>query len=596
MSQVSHATSEADRVSWLQLVAYGSGGLIPIALFNIAGQLVGLLGNISLGLSAFWLGAILMFPRLWDAVSDPVMGYLTDHTHTRWGRRRPYLLLGGLLVAVSFVGMWWIPSHESVHSIFASEQTYQWFQLAFILGGVLVFYTSCTIFEIPHGALGMEMSPDYHERTRLFSAKSFLGNLFAMGTPWLLWLAARDVFSGPGGTPADGMRYVSLLVAAILIPLAFWWFRTLHEPEFAEFRERPKSSFWVDMARTLENRTFLRLTLAIFALSMGFNFVGNLNNYITIFYVFGGDESAATFVLGINGTTWAIVALAAVLPLNLISRRLGKHRTLLVAIGLMSAAQLSKIVCYDPANPWLLLIPTALLSMGMLMFYTLAASMIADVCDADELATGQRAEGTYYSVFWWLLKMGSAVASLVGGALLVYTQFNESQNVTVGKLLSRIATLEASAEAWDEKETPLSERQTAVEDGLRSISEQLDVVAERFAERSDEGRMPDAEHAAQLASRLAAVRTRVNVFTQESEALAEAPETLKEAAAELLIEARPLKAQSPQTLYRLRLLEIGLPLLLSIVSVALLIGYPLTEARCYEIKAALEERNRAAEA
>src|SRR5271166_342777 len=84
------ATAAEDRISFSQLAAYGAGGIIPIALFNIAGILVGLMGNISLGLSAFWLGVILIIPRLWDALSDPVIGHFSDNTRTRWGRRRPY--------------------------------------------------------------------------------------------------------------------------------------------------------------------------------------------------------------------------------------------------------------------------------------------------------------------------------------------------------------------------------------------------------------------------------------------------------------------------------------------------------------------------
>ena len=97
------------QIHFSQLAAYGAGGIIPIALFNITGILVGLMGNISLGLSAFWLGAILIVPRLWDALSDPFIGHLSDYTRTRWGRRRPYLLIGGILVAVFFVVIWWIP-------------------------------------------------------------------------------------------------------------------------------------------------------------------------------------------------------------------------------------------------------------------------------------------------------------------------------------------------------------------------------------------------------------------------------------------------------------------------------------------------------
>ena len=95
-----HTTAAEDRVPWNQLIAYGMGGLIPIALFNIAGQLMGLLGNISLGLSAFWLGTIMIVPRLWDAFSDPIIGHLSDNTRTRWGRRRPYILFGGIAVAL----------------------------------------------------------------------------------------------------------------------------------------------------------------------------------------------------------------------------------------------------------------------------------------------------------------------------------------------------------------------------------------------------------------------------------------------------------------------------------------------------------------
>ena len=89
-----------------------------------------------------------------------------------------------------------------------------------------------------------------------------------------------------------------------------------------------------------------------------------------------------------------------------------------------------------------------LLSAGMLMFFTLGSSMVGDVCDEDELNTGTRSEGTYYSVFWWFIKMGTAVASFVMGALLVYTSFDERQNVLMDALGGNIAIVKAEAEAW----------------------------------------------------------------------------------------------------------------------------------------------------
>jgi GPH family glycoside/pentoside/hexuronide:cation symporter len=207
-----HTIAREDRISGFQLFAYGTGGLIPIALFNIAGQLMGLLGNISLGLSAFLVGTVMFIPRLWDALADPIIGHISDNTRTRWGRRRPYIIVGGILTALSFVAMWCVPRGDWVRDLFASELAYNRFQLAYILGSVLVFFTAISIFEIPHGALGLEMSGDYHERTRLFSAKSFLGNLFSMGTPWLIFLAGLEMFRGPGGDLVDGMRSLSVIV------------------------------------------------------------------------------------------------------------------------------------------------------------------------------------------------------------------------------------------------------------------------------------------------------------------------------------------------------------------------------------------------
>src|SRR5262245_21640617 len=311
-----HRAAAEDRVPWDQLIAFGLGGLIPIALFNVVLQLVPLLGNISLGISAVWLGAILVLPRLWEAFSDPLVGHLSDHARTRWGRRRPFILIGGVAVALSFVAIWWVPQENFLSRYVASDAGVMWLQLSFILGTLLVFFTACAVFEVPHGALGLGMSTDYHERTRLFSAKSFLGNLFAMGTPWLIFFASLEIFSGPSSNLVDGMRYVSMIIAAVIIPMGFWWFFSLREPGFSVAREQKRSNFWHDMWTALSNRTFVLLTTIIFTLAMGFNFVGSFANYITIFYLYGGDVKAATPLLGVAGTVWAVTGLVAVFPLN----------------------------------------------------------------------------------------------------------------------------------------------------------------------------------------------------------------------------------------------------------------------------------------
>ena len=204
---VRHRTAAQDRIPWAQMLAYGLGGFVPIALFNSVGQLSGLIVNVGLGVSAVLVGVAQMVPRFWDAITDPIMGHITDNTRSRFGRR-PYILMGGFAVALSFVAMWAVP-----RSWDASGQFWYFLLMS------LVFYTAVTVFEIPHGALGMEMTDDYHERTRLFSAKSFVGNLGAMITPWFYAMANLPFFMG-GGDEVDGMRNVAFVAAGIVVVFA----------------------------------------------------------------------------------------------------------------------------------------------------------------------------------------------------------------------------------------------------------------------------------------------------------------------------------------------------------------------------------------
>jgi glycoside/pentoside/hexuronide:cation symporter, GPH family len=666
------------RIHFSQLAAYGAGGIIPIALFNIAGILVGLMGNISLGLSAFWLGVILIIPRLWDALSDPVIGHLSDNTRTRWGRRRPYLLIGGILVAVFFVSMWWIPKGDWVRLWFPSETGFQAFQLVYILLSLLLFFTACNLFEIPHGALGMELTTDYHERTRLFSAKSFVGNLFAMSTPWLFALANLERFKG-SGNEADGMRYVSIIIAACLIPLSFWWSFQLREPGFVNAAKHEKTPFWHDMKRTASNRNFIMLTLSVFTLAMGFNFVQLLGSYIPIFFVFGGDKVAGSYLLGINGTIWAITGLLAVFPLNWLSPRMGKRNTLAIAISLMCLAQLSKIVCYNPRLPYLIIIPTILLSAGMLFFFTLGASMVGDICDEDELATGYRAEGSYYSIFWWLIKMGTAFASFVAGALIVLTAFDESQVTRVDGLQGAVRGVRSEIQAWGGSEAmsgtapellSKTKRQVATaRDEARKFVASLEIQAGKASKPSGAtptspqdrkhelisqslsgakattnrlqqiearlatlGSQPDASQAkatvaeaipitletklakAKLSSSelmahlesqsqqhpksLAHYQALLQHMTRVNDRIADLKsetslDVLEQQLTAIANDTIPLTRQTPFTLLMMRVVEIGLPVLLSLISFFFLFQYSLTEKRSREIKELLKQRNEA---
>jgi len=609
------------------------GGVIPIALFNIAGQLMPLLGNTGLGLSAFWLGVIMIIPRLWDAFSDPMMGHISDNAQTPWGRRRPFILIGSIAVAISFVAMWWGPAD--------ADNT---LKLSYILLWMLIFFTATTIFEIPHGALGMEMVKDPHMRTKLFSAKSFFGNMFALGTPWLIWLATREIFCGVGGNEIDGMRWVSMLIAVLLIPMGIWWFLALKEPPVRKEKSE-RVSLKKDMVTTLSNRKFLLLVMIFFILAMGFNFVALLNYYISMFYLYGGDKVSAGTLLGINGTVWAITGLIAVFPLNVIGPKLGKRKTLALSILLMCAAQLSKIACYNPQFPYLVLIPTVLLSAGMLMFFTLGPSMLGDICDEVELKTGRRSDGSFYAVFWWFIKMGTACASLVTGVLISVSTFDEQQpslmDAVIGPLreLSVAGVVEqaginfnvmtiaavmvlsglclavyvvkrfrrqtvkllicvlagvgliAGGGALGHHQLVKSTKEPASVD----LNEKLTVISEAvvtadgyFMEREAQG--------GRTASHYVVLRGLLSEISEKTEALFEAHESgtlalerVREDSVRMVDLALSAMQQNPTALFRLRAIEISLPLVLSILSLFLTFWYPLTEKRMVEIKEELDQ-------
>jgi GPH family glycoside/pentoside/hexuronide:cation symporter len=340
----------------------------------------------------------------------------------------------------------------------------------------------------------------------------------------------------------------------------------------------------------MSNRTFLSLVAIIFTLAMGFDFVALFNYYITIFYLYGGDTEAASALLGINGTIWAVTGIVAVFPLNWLSRRLGKNRTLLVAILLMCAAQLSKIFAYNPELPYLVIIPTVLLSSGMLMFFTLGSSMLGDICDEDELQTGTRNEGSYCSVYWWFIATGKAFASFVTGALLLFTAFDERQKVLVDAVSGNVAAIKADAERLSGNDGNATIASENIAANMSSFVENSERLRGHLAQRL-EGSSHHADHIGRLLERADAIRSEAQGLQNRSASLIAAPQTLAREADGLLEQMTQVRKQAPATLFRLRLFEIGVPLALSIVSIMLTLRYPLTEARCYEIKEALQARH-----
>jgi GPH family glycoside/pentoside/hexuronide:cation symporter len=418
---VHYQTSEADKISFLGKLIYGSGGFVNNLLAAAAGGMMIVL-NLGLGMDPVLVGLLAALPRLTDALTDPLMGYISDHTRSRWGRRRPYIFLGAILAGIFFALLWQLPAGKS-------ESFYYWYFLC----GSIVFYLGYTIFATPWVALGYELTSDYHERTRLMGVQSFMAQTAYLISPWFLWFMQWEVLFDD---MIDGAAWLAIAVGAVtmlvgILPAVFLRERFADE-EFSESEaENDKitllesvSDFFSGFITTLKFKPFLQLCFATFLVFNGFMLVSSFQFYVIIYYVFAGDQSLGAEYAGYAGTIGAIATFCVIVFVTWLATRIGKRRAFFVSTGVSAVGYCLKWFCYDPAIPWLMLLPAPLIAFGLGGLFPLVSAMIADVCDLDELETGERREGMYGSIFWWVVKLGMAAALAAGGFLLNATGFD----------------------------------------------------------------------------------------------------------------------------------------------------------------------------
>ena len=210
MSASAHTrTAPEDRIKLGHKLAYGAGAFVNNLLAAASGSMMIVL-NLGLGMNPALVGMLGALPRLTDAFTDPLMGYISDNSRTRWGRRRPFIFVGVIVAAVLFALLWQLPSGKSENFYFV------WF-----LVGSILFYAGYTVFATPWVALGYELTPDYHERTRLMGTQNFVGQLAYVVSPWFLWIMnSGTFFRNDAGEPDQVTGAAGLAVVIALVTIA----------------------------------------------------------------------------------------------------------------------------------------------------------------------------------------------------------------------------------------------------------------------------------------------------------------------------------------------------------------------------------------
>jgi GPH family glycoside/pentoside/hexuronide:cation symporter len=423
MTQSEHfATASEDRISIVQKSAYAIGMLVNNLQAAALPAMVVIL-NLGLGMDPVLVGMIGFAPRIFDAVSDPMMGYISDNTRSRWGRRRPYILVGAVLAGIIFALMWQLPAGQS-------ESFYFW---TFMTASIF-YFLAYTIYATPFVAFGFEMTPDYHERTRLQAFANTAGQLAWVGVPWFYAIMASDLFADT----VHGARVLALWVGGTIcvlgvVPAIFCREKFASLPDGQDFADESSgiqgfrghaTDFTKGIVTTFKCRPFVKLCSATFLVFNGFQLGASFSLYVIIYYVFLGDDVKAGTLFGWFGTLTAICTVG-VIPLTAwISARIGKRETFIITISLSLVGYALKWVGYNPDHPYWLLASCPFVAFGTGSLFTLMGSMVADVCDYDELESNQRREGVFGAIYWWMVKVGMALAGLLTGILLKASGFD----------------------------------------------------------------------------------------------------------------------------------------------------------------------------
>jgi len=316
----------------------------------------------------------------------------------------------------------------TVHTIkFKKEDGFYVYYFWFFLAMSILFFLCYTVYATPFVAFGYEMTPDYHERTRLHAFANTVGQLAWLGVPWFYAIMSSALFDDT----VHGARTLALFVGAFVaivgvLPAIFLRERQTVEAVATDGKTVMENmvEFFKGVGTTLRCSPFVKICGTTFLVFNGFQLGMSFSIYVMIYYLFGGNDGDAGKLMGWYGMLTSISTLGVIPLTGYIGTKIGKRKTFMLTISLSLIGYALKWIGYNPDFPYLLLMATPFVAFGTGSLFTLMGSMISDVCDYDELETHQRREGVFGAIYWWMVKVGMALAGLLTGVLLKASGFD----------------------------------------------------------------------------------------------------------------------------------------------------------------------------
>lgn len=376
--------------------------------------------NMQLGVNPALLSLIDFIKRIFDAVTDPLIGQFSDNFRSRWGRRLPLMAVALLPLSLLFGALWWFPAGAGEMGLF-------WHLLLVSL----VFYTFHTLYSIPLSGLVLESTDDYHERSRIVGVSMAFGFVIQIGSQWLPWLTYQfaDPVTGEPDT-IRGVRTVALgcMIFFVLVGLAPVLLCKERNYQRVALRQK-KIPLLASLKAVWRNNQFMTVLWSRFIFCFCYSMVGIMAGYMNVYYVFAGDQKAAFGAFRFIGSSFHISALlASLFFFPWLVRKIGKKAALQAAACLLVVGCISKLFLYIPGQPWLQIIVIAFNGVANAGFGLIPVAMIADLADEDELSTGLRREAVFGALLSWFEKAGNSLGGLISGVMLVWIGFNARTN------------------------------------------------------------------------------------------------------------------------------------------------------------------------